>query len=141
VRSAGSWRHKWADRSDLIAAEAAAGGAVPLFVAADGTVLETSRGNVFLLCPDGTLVTAPLRPDLLPGVTRRALLDLAHDAGRTVELRPFGVAELVRGTPFWTSSLSLAVPIRSVDGVDTLGDERAVHRFADALLAGGATVR
>jgi para-aminobenzoate synthetase/4-amino-4-deoxychorismate lyase len=110
----GLWRHKWAERSYLAAAEA--GAAVPLFVADDGTVLETSRGNVFLLRADGSLVTPPLRDDLLPGVTRRAVLDLARDAGRSTELRPFGLAELRRTAAFWTSSLSGAVAIHAVDG-------------------------
>jgi branched-subunit amino acid aminotransferase/4-amino-4-deoxychorismate lyase len=114
---------------------------VPLFLAADGTVLETARGNVFLLRADGTLVTAPLRDDLLPGVTRRALLDAAHDTGRAVELRGFGVDELLGGTPFWTSSLSLAVPIVAVDGRDVVRDDAAVAAFAAILAGGEPTVR
>src|SRR6266536_1663372 len=39
----GLWRHKWAARDMLADAERTHG--VPLFVADDGTVLETSRGN------------------------------------------------------------------------------------------------
>ncbi|MCW2645709.1 MAG: Chorismate binding-like protein [Pseudonocardiales bacterium] len=116
----GLWRHKWTERTFLDAAEAATSpdlDAVPLFVADDGTVLETSRGNVFLLAADGTLTTPPLRDDLLPGVTRRALLDLARDTGRPTELRQFGIGELTRSAAFWTSSLSGVVPIHAVDGV------------------------
>ncbi len=126
----GLWRHKWAARGDLTRAEQAGG--VPLFVAGDGAVLETSRGNVFLVCDDGTLVTPPLRDDLLPGVTRRALLDLARDLGRPTRLATFTVDEL-RAAPaaFWTSSLSGLVPIASVDG--------AVLRRRDAELATLAT--
>jgi para-aminobenzoate synthetase/4-amino-4-deoxychorismate lyase len=115
LRSGGLWRHKWADRTELAALEG--DGPVPLFLASDGTVLETSRGNVFLLLDDGTLVTAPLRDDLLPGVTRQALLDRARDSGRPVQLREFGMDELCRGAAFWTSSLSGAVAITSIDDV------------------------
>ncbi|HEX3335255.1 MAG TPA: aminodeoxychorismate synthase component I, partial [Jatrophihabitans sp.] len=97
-RPAGLWRHKWAQRS--WAAQAEVAGGVPLFVAADGTVLETSRGNVFLIESDETLVTAPLRDDLLPGVTRRAVLDLARDEGRATELRGFGLSELTAHAAF-----------------------------------------
>jgi para-aminobenzoate synthetase/4-amino-4-deoxychorismate lyase len=140
-RPQGSWRHKWAARDAFESAERAVGDAVPLFVAADGSVLETSRGNVFLLRPDGSLRTPPLRDDLLPGVTRRALLDLAHDQGRRVELRAFGVDELTRGTPFWTSSLSGAVPIHSVDGVPTRVDDDAVRALSVALIGGDAPIR
>jgi para-aminobenzoate synthetase/4-amino-4-deoxychorismate lyase len=140
-RGASVWRHKWAERAELAAAERAAGPAAPLFVAPDGTVLETSRGNVFVLRADGSLMTAPLRDDLLPGVTRRALLDLARDAGWAVELCEFGVEEMVRGVPFWTSSLSGAVPIHAVDGRPTRRDDRAVARLARALTGGDATIR
>ncbi|MDT4927523.1 MAG: para-aminobenzoate synthetase / 4-amino-4-deoxychorismate lyase [Pseudonocardiales bacterium] len=135
-RPDGSWRHKWADRTVLAELEAAAEPAVPLFVAADGTVLETSRGNVFLIEPDGTLVTAPLRDDLLPGVTRRALLDLARDEGRRTELRPFGLADLSGRAAFWTSSLSGAVPIHRVGGTILPRADALVAEFAGRLLGG-----
>jgi anthranilate/para-aminobenzoate synthase component I/branched-subunit amino acid aminotransferase/4-amino-4-deoxychorismate lyase len=115
ARRPGLWRHKWADRRELDVAERTG---MPLFVADDGAVLETSRGNVFLLLDDGTLVTPPLRDDLLPGITRRALLDAARDAGRPTRLATFDVEELSSAVAFWTSSLSLVVPIASVDGVD-----------------------
>jgi para-aminobenzoate synthetase/4-amino-4-deoxychorismate lyase len=110
----GLWRHKWTDRAYLAEREREG---PPLFVAEDGTVLETSRGNVFLVRADGGLVTAPLTDQLLPGVTRRAVLDLARDEGRPTDLRAFDLAELTTCAAFWTSSLSLAVPIASVDGV------------------------
>jgi para-aminobenzoate synthetase/4-amino-4-deoxychorismate lyase len=130
---AGLWRHKWADRAYLAAAEA--GDAVPLFLADDGAVLETSRGNVFLLAADGTLVTPPLRDDLLPGITRRALLDLARDTGRPTELRPFGIDELLGNAAFWTSSLSGAVPIHAVDGVALPRRDDEVAAFAAQLIS------
>ncbi|HKC28660.1 MAG TPA: aminotransferase class IV, partial [Jatrophihabitans sp.] len=130
VRSAGLWRHKWADRSWTDDA-----GDV-LFVGADGAVLETARGNVFLIEDDGALVTPPLRDDLLPGVTRRALLDLARDDGRRSVLRTFDVAELSGKAAFWTSSLSGAVPIGSVDGVQLPRADDLVAAFAQRLAAG-----
>ena len=133
VRPPGLWRHKWADRQ--WAAEPA------LLVTADGTVLETERGNVFLLEPDGTLVTPPLRDDLLPGVTRRALLDLARDEGRPTVLRRFDLTELANRPAFWTSSLSGAVPIHTVDDVALPRADDLVARFATALFTGGTTVR
>jgi para-aminobenzoate synthetase/4-amino-4-deoxychorismate lyase len=133
----GLWRHKWADRRWLTEAERANG--VPLFVADDGTVLETSRGNVFLLHEDGTLVTPPLRDDLLPGVTRRALLDLAHDLGRPTRLATFTVDDLRSASAaFWTSSLSGLIPIASVDGFVLARRDTEVARLADCLFGGAA---
>jgi para-aminobenzoate synthetase/4-amino-4-deoxychorismate lyase len=133
VRPAGLWRHKWSDRrwaSDPV-----------LFVDADGKVLETERGNVFLLGSNGMLITAPLGDDLLPGVTRRALLDLARDEGRPAELRRFTVDEMTQWPAFWTSSLSGAVPIHSVDGVELPRNDELVAGFAAALSSGGQTRR
>ena len=128
----GLWRHKWANRAYLAEAERTHG--VPLFVADDGAVLETSRGNVFLMLDDGTLVTAPLRDDLLPGVTRRALLDLARDRGRPTRLRTFVVDELMSSSAaFWTSSLSGLVPIASVDGVPLRRRDKELARLGAAL--------
>jgi para-aminobenzoate synthetase/4-amino-4-deoxychorismate lyase len=129
-RTEGVWRHKWADRRWAREPR--------LFVAADGAVLETERGNVFLIQPDGSLVTPPLRDDLLPGVTRRALLDLARDEGRSTELRVFDIPELLARPAFWTSSLSGAVPIHRVDGVELPRADRQVASFA-AALSGGAS--
>jgi para-aminobenzoate synthetase / 4-amino-4-deoxychorismate lyase len=136
----GLWRHKWADRSYLAAVESASGD-VPLFLGEDGAVLETSRGNVFLLQADGSLVTPPLRDDLLPGVTRRALLDLARDQGRPTYLRTFDPAELAGAAAvFWTSSLSGAVPLVAVDDVELPRRDDDVAAFASALQSGGAVV-
>jgi branched-subunit amino acid aminotransferase/4-amino-4-deoxychorismate lyase len=132
-RPAGCWRHKWADRS-WAAADT-------LFVGADGTVLETERGNVFLIEPDGTLVTPRLREDLLPGVTRRALLDLARDTGRPTVLRPFGVPEMTARPAFWTSSLNGAVPIATVDGVALPRANHLVRELRAGLLGGDPPIR
>jgi para-aminobenzoate synthetase / 4-amino-4-deoxychorismate lyase len=128
---AGLWRHKWADREYLSGQQR--DGSVPIFVAANGTVLETGRGNVFLLAADGTLVTAPLDDDLLPGITRRALLDLARDQGRRTVLRPITTADLYQTAAFWTSSLSLAVAIHAVDGIALPEQDDLVAEFAGAL--------
>jgi para-aminobenzoate synthetase / 4-amino-4-deoxychorismate lyase len=141
ARSDVLWRHKWADRAELIAIGAAVRPAVPLFVAADGTVLETDRGNIFVIEDDGTLVTPPLRDDILPGVTRRVLLDRARDQGRPTALRPFDLAELQRHPAFWTSALSGAVPITQVDGVALPRADDLIATFAAGLLGGTSRVR
>ena len=138
-RDGGLWRHKWADRTRLQADEAAFG--TPLYVAADGTVLETSRGNVVLVDAAGGLITAPLREDLLPGVTRRAVLDLARDTGRGHRVEPFGLDKLYRHAAFWTSSVSLAVPIGHVGGIALPRQDDLVAELAERLLRGGRAVR
>jgi para-aminobenzoate synthetase/4-amino-4-deoxychorismate lyase len=136
VRHGGLWRHRWADvgRADVPATEVATGGTGPLFVAPDGTVLETASGNVFLLLADGTLVTPPLRDDLVPGVTRRALLDHARDSERPVQVRAFDLAEMTVNVAFWTNSISGAVPISSVDGVPLRRSDKQIAAFMQHLI-------
>ena len=136
----GSWRHKWAARGELEAAERAAQehgpDAVPLFLAEDGTFAETSRGTLFVLAPDGTLCTPALGDHVLPGTTRLALLDLARDEGRAIRIGPVAPIDLRAGVTFWTSSLSGAVLIEAVDGVACGADPRslaAVAHFATHL--------
>jgi para-aminobenzoate synthetase / 4-amino-4-deoxychorismate lyase len=132
IRPDGLWRHCWAEPGRRHGPDNGLNhvGIVPLFVAADGTVLETGCGNVFLLMGDGTLITPPLRDDLLPGVTRRALLDYARDDERPVQIRGFGVTEMTANTAFWTNSISGAVPIASVDGVLLPRNDEQIAGFA-----------
>ena len=130
---AGCQRHKWADRAGLAATERAVG-AHRVAVFEDGTLLETTRGNLFVLAGDGTLLTPALTDAVLPGITRRAVLDLAHDRGWPVRLGPVRAPDLLAARAvFWTSSLSLAVPIHSLDGRDLPVDDEAVADLAHAL--------
>ncbi|MCW2801850.1 MAG: putative para-aminobenzoate synthase component [Propionibacteriaceae bacterium] len=126
-----SWRHKWVDRNDLHAAEEAAAPALPYFVsdatptpdslrcgsAVSSTVRETSRGNLFVLDADGTWLTPPLDDEVLPGVTRRAVLDWFERAGVSYRVAPVPVNVLRNAAAaLWTSSLSGAVVVSAVDG-------------------------
>jgi len=116
----GCWRHKWADRRWLSALEDAEHDIVllPLFVT-DGPepcVLETSRSNIAAIPCRGVLVTPPLTEDVLPGVTRRGLLDQAGDRGWRIEIRPLPLAELLAARLVLSlSSIAGAVAVRAVD--------------------------
>lgn len=132
-RPDGNWRHKWVDRTSLAAAEDVAAPDLPLFLDDEGSVLEGSRGNVFLL--SGSEVrTPPLRDALLPGVTREALIELAPTHGFDVSLSPVTVADLWQADAvWWTSSLSGVVAVTSVDGRPLRQFPEVVARFQDAL--------
>ncbi|HMI35497.1 MAG TPA: chorismate-binding protein [Propionibacteriaceae bacterium] len=114
-----SWRHKWTERSALVDAEAAVSPAVPFFTSRSRpqNITETTRGNLFMQDQDGIWCTPPLDEQVLPGVTRREVLDLLADRQAPARIRRCSVQELrhSRGA-FWTSSLSGAVPITAVDG-------------------------
>ncbi|HWE08840.1 MAG TPA: aminotransferase class IV [Solirubrobacteraceae bacterium] len=99
--------HKWCDRRLV---ERDPGGAVPLLVDEDGTVLEAAWANVWLLDGD-ELVTPPLDGRLLPGVTRARLLALAPRLNLHPHEAPITLARArAARSVFLTSALRLAVP-------------------------------
>jgi branched-subunit amino acid aminotransferase/4-amino-4-deoxychorismate lyase len=116
LRPERSWRHKWVDRAALQRAERLIHPALPYFTQA-GSVAETSRGNLFWRARTGQWCTPPLDEAVLPGVTRREVLDLLADRRSPVQIRPATISDLQQaGGAFWTSSLSGAVAVDSVDG-------------------------
>jgi len=114
-----SWRHKWVERLAFEEAEAAVSPDLPFFTSGirPDDVCETSRGNIFIQDRDGFWCTPPLDEQVLPGVTRREVVDLLDDHRTPVVIRRCSVQDLLesRGA-FWTSSLSGAVPITAVNG-------------------------
>jgi para-aminobenzoate synthetase/4-amino-4-deoxychorismate lyase len=122
----GSWRHKWADRHWLSGLER--DGCWPLFTepGPDGRELavETSRSNLAVICQAGVLRTPVLGENVLPGITRRRLLDAALDRCWPVVLGPVLLSE-VRSARLVLSLSS----IRGVAAVDSLdGDSLDVDQ-------------
>ena len=114
-----SFRHKWVQRSALEEAEAAVSPDLPFFTSPTRPydVTETSRGNLFIQDRDGCWCTPPLDEQVLPGVTRREVVDLLDDQKTPVAIRRCSVQDLLKSRgAFCTSSLSGAVPITAVDG-------------------------
>ena len=132
------WRHKWADRRELETAEQKQGGRMPYFLTPAGSqVAETSRGNLFCQRSDGVWLTPPLDDNLLPGVTRREVLDLFEHATIPFSIEFFSAQTLRRSVAaFWTSSLSGAVPVAAVDGIP-LSEPPAVVAMLNAELGIG----
>lgn len=86
-----------------------------LFLDARGRVLEGTNTNVFAI-DDRTLITAPARAAILPGIVRAWVLEHATSHGLEVIERAPTIDELRNGA-FLTSSLTLLAPIQSLDGV------------------------
>ena len=72
VLPGGLGSHKWLDRRLVDAVTAAADGALPLLIDADGCVLEATWANV-LIEEQGRLISPPDDGRALPGIGRRAL--------------------------------------------------------------------
>lgn len=64
-----------------------------LVLTADGHASEASAANMFVV-RDGVLLTPPVSDDILEGVTRRAILELAQAFGIPVETRSIDRSEI-----------------------------------------------
>ncbi|HEX3813199.1 MAG TPA: aminotransferase class IV, partial [Mycobacteriales bacterium] len=129
------WRHKYADRRWLSAAEHRVGdGALPLFVDVAGQVLETTRGNVFLILGE-ELLTPPATDAILPGVTRRLVLDAAFDLGVIVRIEPIPLARIHAADGlFTTSAVSEITHIDELDGAALPAAGALERAVADSVL-------
>ena len=138
ARSELCWRHKWANRRQLERTEQEQRPSLPYFLTrTGGQVAETSRGNIFCQRADGVWLTPPLDHGLLPGVTRREVLDLFAEAGIPLSIEFFSPETLRQSTAaFWTSSLSGAVPVTAVDGF-SLSTHQALIAMLNAKLGIG----
>jgi para-aminobenzoate synthetase/4-amino-4-deoxychorismate lyase len=90
----GAGAHKLLDRSWFEQIEALAGvGVRPMLVTSAGTLLETTRANVFLL-RDGVLATPPADGSILAGTVRTSVLE--HAARLDIEAHelPLTLAQL-----------------------------------------------
>ncbi len=86
-----------------------------ILLTADGHVAEASAANVFLVI-DGQVVTPPLTDDVLPGLTRTAVMRIARDAGHEVVERRIDRSELYLADEAFLSGTGVQVaPISSID--------------------------
>ena len=84
---------------------------------AQGHVTEGSSSNAYIVDRSGRLVTHPSGPEILAGVTRAVVLELARGLGIEVVERPFTVTEAAESREaFLTSTSSLVLPVTAIDG-------------------------
>ena len=84
---------------------------------------ELGGMNLFLVRADGTLVTPALNGNILDGVTRRSIIELARDRGHSVEERAVTVSEWRDGVAdgsiveaFACGTAAVITPIASLQG-------------------------
>jgi branched-chain amino acid aminotransferase len=81
-----------------------------------GHVAEGSGCNLFLV-RDGTLVTAPITGDILEGITRRTMMQFAHDEGIPIQERDIDRSELyIVDEAFFCGTGVQIAPITTIDG-------------------------
>jgi D-alanine transaminase len=90
-----------------------------------GHVTEGSATNAWIVPREGLLVTRPLDNDILAGVTRKGMMEVARELGYRIEERSFTVAEAKKAREaFFTSTTNFAMPVISIDG-DPVGTGKA----------------
>jgi branched-chain amino acid aminotransferase len=114
-----------------------AGVDIGIAVDRDGFVTEGIAYNAFIV-KNGRLITAPLDRDILPGITRDVVLELAARNGIPVAERLFDAYQLgAADEVFICSTLELAVPVVQIDG-RPIGDGKPgplTRRMGDLLIA------
>ena len=87
------------------------------FVDELGLVTEGASSNAWIVDGDGVLRTRDTQANILRGVTRLSLIDVAREAGLKVEERPFTPDEArAAKEAFITGAGTLVLPVIAVDG-------------------------
>jgi D-alanine transaminase len=93
-----------------------AGAEEVIFLGPDGHVREGSTANVFAV-RDGAVWTHPLGPEILPGVSRAVVLQVARQAGMRVREARFTRAALwAADEVFLSSTMAEVLPVVRIDG-------------------------
>ncbi len=83
----------------------------------DGFVTEGASTTAWIVDGEGNFITRDLSNAILPGVTRRIMLEAMAEAGGKVVERKFTVAEAkVAKEAFLSSATGAAVPVVAIDG-------------------------
>jgi len=90
-----------------------------VLVDGQGLVTEGASTNVWIVDGEGALRTRDTGANILRGVTRKALLQIAAELQMRVEERPFTIAE-AKGAreAFITAASAFVTPVVKIDGVD-----------------------
>ena len=90
--------------------------AVETILFREGHLTEASASNV-LIVRDGLILAPPKDNLILPGITYDATLDIAHDVGVPLDVRPITHAEALGAQEMWLSSSTKEVlAVTTVDG-------------------------
>ncbi|QIG05661.1 D-amino-acid transaminase [Proteus sp. ZN5] len=85
----------------------------------DGYITEGSSSNFFIVNHDNEIITRPLSQDILPGITRQAIIQLAQEEGLKITERLFTLDEAKKAKEaFISSATTLIWPVISIDNED-----------------------
>lgn len=105
----------------LLRQQAADQGCAEAILVRDGYAIEGAASNLFAVV-DGVLLTPPKGNEILPGITRDLVVEIARANGIDLEERKISLEELRRASEVWvTSSTREVLPIVELDG-NRVGD-------------------
>ena len=88
----------------------------------DGFVNEGTSNNAYIIDKNNNIITRNLSNKLLPGITRKTIIEVAKKLKITIEERPFTVKEALESNEAFISSAStLIAPITKIDK-NTIGN-------------------
>jgi len=83
----------------------------------DGFVNEGSSNNAFIVTHDGKIVTRHLGTEILHGITRKSVMEIAKRENLEIEERPFTPEEAAEAREaFSTSASAFVMPVVKIDG-------------------------
>jgi len=89
-----------------------------------GFITEGASTNAWIVDHEGVIRTRDTNANILRGITRKSLIDLASDAGFKVSLRPFTPEDVRQAKEaFMTAASALVLPVVAIDGAQ-VGDGR-----------------
>ena len=82
----------------------------------DGFVNEGTSNNSYIIDKNNNIITRNLSNKLLPGITRKTILEVAKKLKLSIEERPFTVKEALKSNEAFISSAStLIAPVTKID--------------------------
>jgi len=92
-------------------------GADDAWLMRDGMITEGTSNNAYIVTNEGVIVTCDLSPQILSGITRKAVLQCAKDLQMKIEERAFSLEEAANAKEaFVTSATTFVMPVIEIDG-------------------------
>ncbi len=92
-------------------------GADDAWLMRDGMITEGTSNNAYIVTNEGVIVTRDLSPQILSGITRKAVLQCAKDLQMKIEERAFSPEEAANAKEaFVTSATTFVMPVIEIDG-------------------------
>ena len=99
-----------------------------------GKVSEASGMNLFIV-RDGNLITPGVDQDILEGITRASVIELAKSMGLNVIERPVDKTELfIADEVFLTGTAAKITPIKQIESTKLVGDRTIMEKLKSKLI-------